>query len=111
MNAFIWSNIEVNIAVLSACLPTFRPLIQALLPSNLGSRPTEFVEPRARGREYKDAMGARSHYSMNGFQFLPDSVGQENLISSGQRSIQHHMSSDGIKVTHKISTESEILFN
>ena len=33
VNAFTWSNIEVDVAVLSASLPTLRPVFQNLWPS------------------------------------------------------------------------------
>lgn len=33
VNAFTWSNIELDVAVLSASLPTLRPVFQKLMPS------------------------------------------------------------------------------
>lgn len=33
VNAFTWSNIEVDVAVLSASLPTLRPVFQRMWPS------------------------------------------------------------------------------
>ena len=34
----VWSAIELNVAVVSACLPTMRPLIQAIVASPVVSR-------------------------------------------------------------------------
>lgn len=34
---FIWSSIEPSLGIISACLPTLRPLIRSVFPSGFGS--------------------------------------------------------------------------
>ena len=103
-------------------MPTqFRPLIQAIVPSSFRTRPTGKSSGAGRSREpgfeFKDNVRLKSNFSFqdrSGFQYLPETAtGHENEITGGTAmegrgsERMRGMPSNGIQVTHKISTESE----
>jgi len=57
----IWSSIEPSVAVISACLPTLRPLAEFILPSQFRSRSFKEASGNRRGTELisKSAMNPR----------------------------------------------------
>ena len=112
VNAFTWSNIEVHIAVLSACLPTFRPLIQAIFPSSMtsgrgytkNSYGTSNVS-RSRG-DHTDTIGLRDQGESGHYAYAAGK-GENGQMKSPFDDVEAR----GIQVTSNISTESERRYN
>lgn len=48
---FIWSSIEPSLGIISACLPTLRPLVRYIFPSGLGrsQKTSDFYRLKERG--------------------------------------------------------------
>ncbi|KAH8907368.1 hypothetical protein BR93DRAFT_911223 [Coniochaeta sp. PMI_546] len=52
VNAAIWSFLELNIAILAACLPTLRPILVKIMPRIFGSRSSDDPTDRPSGTGY-----------------------------------------------------------
>ncbi|RDL33849.1 uncharacterized protein BP5553_08217 [Venustampulla echinocandica] len=103
VNAFTWSNIEVDIAVLSACLPTLRPLFQKVWPSSMvtvgGTKDRQFPS------DYSNI--SRKNQSSQGEEFtsLRNAISQDNSIFAQGRGRDEYMMK-GITVKREFSTVS-----
>ena len=60
----VWSCVEVNIAIVSACLPTMRPLVQKMYPAT-------FISWVSSSQRKKFQEANRAHHGED-FQRLPD---------------------------------------
>jgi len=106
VNAFTWSNIEVDIAVLSACLPTLRPIFQKLWPSLIKTHGA------SNGLDYSsDNYSKLAPKGLSGEEFarLPKAVSHDNSIYASNN--EGNMGRDGymmkgITVQREFSTMS-----
>lgn len=62
---FIWSSIEPSLGIISACLPTLRPLVRYIFPSGFGrsKNTSEFyrLQERERSQPVSDSTPRNAH--------------------------------------------------
>ena len=87
----VWSCVEMDVAVVSACLPTMRPILQAVFPSELA---TKLYGSGGRSHDQGDSNGTRdgSYYKMSArakhneeFQRLPDHGAGTAIVQGAPR--------------------------
>ena len=111
VNAFTWSNIEVDVAVLSASLPTLRPVFQKLW---LSHSMTKYGRASGKGSGRSDrtdeifAMPHMDRSARKTFQSLDDGNGYSVTSVTAQGDLeQGDERSNGIHVKREVQHELE----
>jgi hypothetical protein len=105
VDTYIWSSLELNVAVISACLPTLRPLFTAVRPRWLSFNTSSSQDPRSAYaiESFKDVHGSRARNSR-----ARNTADFERLSEFDLRSLADDAAPPGkrdIIVTHEVAQE------
>ncbi|CAD6578606.1 MAG: hypothetical protein ASARMPRED_008778 [Alectoria sarmentosa] len=111
VNMFTWSNIEVDVAVLSASLPTLRPVFQKMWPSHLITMYGRALGKGSGRSERSDvafAMPNMDRSARKNFQSLDDGNGYSVTSVAAQGDLeQGDERFDGIRIKREVVHELE----